>query len=61
MRHAYKSDASSTEPPLSEADDPGFPTDGDTAAGIQPTVIGSRTGRTRLSSEVINVIIARLP
>ena len=55
MRHAYESDASATAPPLSEANDPGFPTDGDTAAGVQPTEIGTYWAHA-VSSEVINVI-----
>ena len=55
MRHAYESDASATAPPLSAANDPGFPTDGDTAAGVQPTEIGTYWAHA-VSSEIIEVI-----
>ena len=57
MRHAYKSDATATAPPLSEANDQGFPTDGDQSQGIQPTVIGTYWAHA-VSSEIINAIEA---
>lgn len=55
MRHAYESDASTTVPPLSEANDPGFPTDGDPAADVEPTVIGTYWAHA-VTSEIVQVI-----
>ena len=55
MRHAYKSDATNTAPPLSEGNDPGFPTDGDPAQGIAPTEYGTYWAHAA-SSEIVEVI-----
>ena len=55
MRHAYKSDASGAAPPLSEGNDPGFPTDGDPASGIPVTVFGTRWAHA-VSAEIVEVI-----
>ena len=55
MRHAYKSDATTTAPPLSEGNDAGFPTDGDPANGIPVTVFGTYWAHAA-SSEIVEVI-----
>lgn len=55
MRHAYKSDATTVAPPLTEGNDPGFPTDGDAANGIPVTVFGTYWAHA-VSSEIVNVI-----
>ena len=55
MRHAYKSDASATAPPLSESNDAGFPTDGDPANNIPTTVFGTYWAHA-VSSEIVEVI-----
>ena len=57
MRHAYESGASSTETPNSgttEANDVGFPTDGD-GADVQPTVVGAYWAHS-VTSEIVDVI-----
>ena len=55
MRHAYKSDASASPPPLSEGNDPGFPTDGDAPNGVPITVFGTYWAHAT-SSEIVEVI-----
>ena len=55
MRHAYESDAEATAPPIAESNDPGFPTDGNPANEIDPTVIGTYWPHAA-SSEIIEVI-----
>ena len=55
MRHAYKSNASAVAPSQSEGNDPGFPTDGDTANDVPVTVFGTYWAHAA-SSEIVNVI-----
>ena len=56
MRHAYETDAGTDVPPVAEAADEGFPTDGDPSAEIMPTAIGTRWAHAA-TSEIVNVIL----
>ena len=56
MRHAYKSDATTQAPPLSEGNDAGFPTDGDPANGVPTDGVRHPLGARDVSSEIVEVI-----